>query len=152
MYKTPFAVFATSVQPVPVLVIPCGPAVMLNLEATPDQEPIRKVPDDLVNLIQSPDAAENSTPLVAALLKLALLHVPPAILLVAALDATELATELRIELATELATELRIELATELATELRIELATELARELATADDLLELATELDVIAELVEL
>lgn len=110
MYKSPLTVFVTAVQPVPVLVIPCGPAVILKLEATPDHEPICKVPDDLVNLIQSPDTAVNSIPLAAVFVKFVLLQVvPPAVLLVAELDATELATLDATELATLDATELATE-------------------------------------------
>ncbi len=68
----------------------------MKLEATPDQEPICKVPNVFVNLMQSPAAALNSTPLVAVLLKFALLQVVPfGALLAAELDAAELtATEL----------------------------------------------------------
>lgn len=96
MYKSPLVVFATVVQPPPVLVIPCGPEVILKLEATPDQEPICSVPEAFVNLMQSPATALNSRPLVAVLLKFALLHVvPPTALLAAELEAAELtATEL----------------------------------------------------------
>ncbi len=92
MYKSPLVVFVTVVQPEPVLVIPSGPEVMLKLEATPDQEPICKEPDNLVNLIQSPETAVNSIPLAAVLVTFALLQVvPPAVLLVTELDVLETA-------------------------------------------------------------
>lgn len=98
MYRVALAALGTAVQPPPVLVIACGPDVMLKLEATPVQEPICKVPELLVYLMQSPAIAVNSTPLAAVLVKLVLLQVdPPAALLAAELDATELtATELEL--------------------------------------------------------
>lgn len=92
MYRVVLAAPATVVQPLPLLVIPCGPEVMLKLDATLVQEPICKVPEVFVYLMQSPATALNSTPLAAVLLKLLLLHVPLAVLL--ELDDAELTTEL----------------------------------------------------------
>ena len=119
IYKSPLAAFATLVQPPPVLATPCAPDVILKVEATPDQEPICKVPELLLNLMQSPATTANSTLFAAVLLKLPLPQVEVPDVLLAALDLLLDATELLATLDFELL--------------------------VAAADDLLELAAELVV-------